>query len=186
MSESRNERPRAQARHAAQPEKNPRVPRAESRADQGVGIIASRLVPARQGLRCHRHDMVRYAYEASRLLVELTEVLAILESARRRASKTTIGAFSDSFSAGRTEGFKETISLIEGLADDYAERDKEPRSAISIESLIRDLGSAKVDALRAYKTSKAQNASEVEITRLEGLYQGLGRALEIVSSLARE
>ena len=66
--------------------------------------------------------MVRYAYEASRLLVELTEVLAILESARRRASKTTIGAFSDSFSAGRTEGFKETISLIEGLADDYAEQ----------------------------------------------------------------
>lgn len=131
-------------------------------------------------------NMVTYVHECLEMLVELTELLDILDSARRRASKVATGACSDSFSAGRAEGLKEIVSLIEGFAEDTVRLDKGPHIAISIESLIRDLGAAKVDALRAYKASKAHDASEAEITRTEGLYQGLKQALEIVCSLARE
>jgi hypothetical protein len=57
---------------------------------------------------------------------------------------------------------------------------------IDIDSLVRDLGAAKADALLAQKAKKAQGASDAEIALATGRYEGLREALEVVGALARQ
>ena len=50
------------------------------------------------------------------MLLESDEVMVLLEATRRRAGATSLAACQDAFDAGRVEGLKTAIALIEGLA----------------------------------------------------------------------
>jgi hypothetical protein len=50
------------------------------------------------------------------MLLESDEIMAMLEATCRRAGATAVAACKDAFDAGRVEGLKTAIALVEGLA----------------------------------------------------------------------